>query len=192
MYERADATGGEPLGGDIEVMLDTAVIRMVPVHERFWSSYDHERPYPVVTDDSPREMRLVAEEFAIYFKRETPFDGYPYSASRGANARPQSVVLIPYRSWVDSPHCAVAGAVGVIPAGSGFFRKESDHLSAVTWMWLHPHARGRGLMRGAWEFIRKQWPTATMTGPFTPAGARLRKALEGKDTPASGIVRRNY
>ncbi len=187
MYGQADATGGEPLGGDIEVMLETAMIRMVPIHERYWSVYDAERPYPVVTDDSPEEMKLVAEEFAGYFKRETPFDGYPYSASD--NSYPQSVVLIPYRNWVDSPHCAVAGAVGVIPAGSGVYRKEDDHLSAITWMWLHPHLRGRGLMRDAWEFVRKQWPTATMTGPFTPAGARLRKALEGKDVPASQIVR---
>ncbi|MEU9705086.1 hypothetical protein [Streptomyces sp. NPDC047981] len=182
MSGRADATGGVPLGADIEVMMETASIRVVPVHERFWSFYDEDQPYPVVTDESPRALRDVAEEFAMYFKRETPFDGYPYSARPGDNTFPMSVVLIPYRNWVNSPHCPVVGAVGVIPAGNGFWRAESDHLAAVTWVWLHPHFRGKGLMTAAWKFIREQWPTATLTRPFTPAGARLRKAVEGKDT----------
>ncbi|MFH8637164.1 hypothetical protein [Streptomyces goshikiensis] len=95
------------------------------------------------TDDM--RLRKVAEQFASYFKRELRFDFLQFTAT-GSNSS-QKVLLINSRDVVMLSPVA-CGAVG--------FDLEEKSL---TWVWIHPLQRGRGLLDRVWEELERRHGT---------------------------------
>ncbi|WP_406186114.1 hypothetical protein [Streptomyces sp. NBC_01006] len=113
-------------------------------------------PLPFVADEdviggrlivATGDMRLrkVAEQFAGHFKRELRFDFLQFTAT-GSN-RGQEVLLINSRDVVMLSPVA-CGAVG--------FDLEEKCL---TWVWIHPFQRGRGLLDWVWEGLERRHGT---------------------------------
>lgn len=122
--------------------------------------------YPLVAPRSPIRLRRIAEQLGLQFTRETRFDSGIYSAKAPSG----SVLLLPSPRWQLAYARLVAGAVGMVPS-------EDPEYPGISWVYVHPYERGRGLVDDAWDFILSTWSGIKFLGPFTTAGQALRDRL---------------
>lgn len=94
----------------------------------------------VATDDM--RLRKVVEQFAGYFKRELRFDFLQFTATGSDSS--QEVLLINSRDVIMLSPVA-CGAVGF----------DLDE-KCLTWVWIHPFQRGRGLLDRVWEELERR------------------------------------
>jgi hypothetical protein len=110
----------------------------------------------LITEAAPKRVQAVVYEFARYFRREFHYD-FPQFHDP---TLPASVndALPPWEAWIWSP----ANSLRPIAIGATVFRHErvvgNEHPEWVmSWIWLHPYFRRRGLLTQAWPTFRHRY-----------------------------------
>lgn len=117
-----------------------------------------------MTSKSPLPLRNAVETCAIYFRREFGYDFVQYSAT------PFDKDDICARAflWVERHHFDWQPTVGAC-----CFRwreyTNAPHAWALQWIWMHPYARGRGLLGAAWPAFRQRFGDFIIEGPLSEA-----------------------
>ena len=153
-------------GPSDEYDMEVSVCRQMPL------AY---QPPLCVTTRSPLSLRRAVYQIAKYFRREFRFDflqydytdeeasarAYLFEAVGNLEAWPRSVMVgaccFRWREWSNVPH--------------GW---------ALQWVWLHPYARGRGILAGHWPYFRQRFGDFHVEGPLSPAMAAFLARVENK------------
>lgn len=151
---------------DAHYIIDMMTIRMPYVAHRLSLPM---AGWPIVTPNSPIWARRVAEQLGRQFHRETRFDGIPYLAEDPDG----DVVLLPSQSYLIGRADLIAGAVGI---------SAYDPEPHITWAYVHPYQRGRGLIDSEWPLILAKYPSITLhrDPANTEAGNAMLDRLEAK------------
>lgn len=155
---------------DAYFVIDRATIRMPYVSDRRAKTI---KTWPIITVKSPKWARLVVEQIARQYARETPF-GVPYSVYEDEEVA--DVVLLPTESSFRVGRASLIGGAVAINA----YRPKPW----ITWAWVHPYLRGRHLVDHALWNILRVYPNLTLwRDPFnTSAGNKMLDRLEASDT----------
>ncbi|MGF7218634.1 hypothetical protein GGR92_004813 [Spirosoma lacussanchae] len=109
--------------------------------------------YMLVDIQSYQSQRKAVEAFARYFRREMHYDflQYNYKAPAG-------------EAYLFFMNVEPVGAVHFLQNESGWY---------LNWAWIHPYARGEGLIQKAWPSFVQRYGTFAISLPISPAMKRL-------------------
>ena len=102
--------------------------------------------------------RQAAEYFGKQFRRELGYTLEPYEAT---DAESETVLIL---SRFQASFSLAAGAAGLSRTDDGWL---------LTWVWLHPHERGRGLLDQAWDELEERYGDFAIEAPYSGAMRRF-------------------
>jgi len=102
-------------------------------------------------------LRRAVYQVALYFKREFRYDLVQYGVD-GHETDEQSRAFL----WLDMDRPAYRGSTRVFAViGACCFRlrewTDAPPDWVLQWVWFHPYARRRGLLRKSWEHFRERF-----------------------------------
>lgn len=145
-------------------VIDRATIRMPYVADARARTIS---TWPVITPRAPLWARRIVEQLGLQFRRETHFDSPPYLAEDDG---PVDDVILLTSSKSIAYAQLIVGAVAV---------NAYDADPYITWAYVHPYERGRGLIDRQWPSIQARYPTVRLyrDPANTPAGNALLSRL---------------
>ncbi|MDR7381210.1 hypothetical protein J2S48_000725 [Promicromonospora iranensis] len=102
--------------------------------------------------------RQAAQYFGKQFRRELGYTLEPYEAT---DAESETVLIL---SRFQASFPLAAGAAGLSRTDGGWL---------LTWIWLHPHERGRGLLDLAWDELEERFGEFAIEAPYSGAMRRF-------------------
>ena len=137
-----------------------------------------------VCTDSPDDLRNGLETLARYFKREFHYDGIQYEANEHHFEHVEYKGFVFVEPALDALTEEHSETPSRLLGGCCFrHRQYSDGLHWILdWIWLHPYARRRGILKKHWKFFREIFgDDFHVTPPISPAmEAFLAKQRHGR------------
>jgi hypothetical protein len=140
-------------------------VRATGRHAPCCAAYLAQAPWPAQVDllfDHPGKYFRAVATCARYFRREFGYDVTGFSA-REAYHLDSSRAFFWYASSVRT----------TIILGACCFRWRTytncGPFWALQWIWLHPYARGKGLLTAAWPMLSALHAPFDVEGPLSPA-----------------------
>lgn len=126
-----------------------------------------QREPTLVTSSSPRRLRTVVYTTARYFRREFGYDfpGFPHPDDRDDRL---------WEAWLWPASAARYASVRPLAVGACCFRRmrwdcRPGRTWTMTWIWLHPFARRRGLLTEAWDAFVERYGDFILEPPLSDA-----------------------
>lgn len=115
-----------------------------------------------VLPSSDDELQGALELLAEYFKKEFRYDYLQYC--KGDSNSDCTGFLITERAW------DLAEEIDHHPyriVGGGCFRTKSPDNYFLDWVWFHPFARNRGMLKKAWPLFKEKFREFSVTEPLS-------------------------
>lgn len=111
---------------------------------------------------SMKTQRDALELMATYFRREFRYDHLQYSANEHSSDCVGVLFVERARDLVEHighhPHRVIGGAC---------FGERDDNTFFLDWVWLHPFARNRGVLKKVWGNFKCRFDDFTLTEPLS-------------------------
>ena len=123
----------------------------------------------------------AAEMIGRYMRREFGYD-FPMFTARAWPVR--GLYLLHETDYEQHPvwRFRVIGAVQVSPER---WQSAERPIETLTWAWLHPFYRNRGVLRAAWKDLESRHGSMAVQPPLSPA---MRAFLVGKQSGSVGTI----
>ena len=132
----------------------------------------------LVTETSPQDERDAVEAIAWFFKREMRFDYVQFDAKQkaGPSGEPPYSAYLFLENAFDLMQKDCPTPYRVI--GAACFRQSRDESWDLTWIWLHPYTRGKGLLLEHWSQFAYLHGEFRLEPPVSEAMAGFLRKLE--------------
>ena len=164
--DRRDLTVDEVLGrlaGDPDRLVDLRAMGRPPRYEIAMVPLLEDEPGndgSLLVPVTSSAHRQAAEYFGKQFRRELGYTLEPYEAT---DAESETVLIL---SRFQASFPLAAGAAGLSGTDAGWL---------LTWIWLRPHERGRGLLDDAWDELEERYGEFAIEAPYSGAMTRFFK-----------------
>ncbi len=139
----------------------------------------------LILPDSPKQFREYVERFARYFLRELRTDRIQFEAAETK----ESMGYIPYEAYLfhdlarDLLEEDVKAKQRYFGACCFRWREWEDAPAgwSLTWIWLHPFYRGKGVLRDAWTRFEQKYVNFHVEPPYSAAMEKFLKHARGNE-----------
>jgi len=160
--------------------IDTVQLPRMPkaYHRRFVLSPDDtlSRRLHCVRHDAPVTWRNAVHRFAVYFRREFQYDFIQYSPDESES--------------LDRAFLFTHDRVEMLAVGACSFRYHTNGSCGLSWIWLHPYYRGRGMLSQAWPYFVRRFAPFQVEPPLSKSMTSFMRKLGIADPWNVHAVRR--
>ncbi|WP_306522150.1 hypothetical protein [Rheinheimera sp.] len=126
------------------------------------SDLDGYKPLIYIKPSSPKKQKEALEKMAVYFRREFKYDYVQYSKENHGSDCTGIIFTETAMDLVKNenhfPNRVIGGAC---------FRQKSTGEYFLDWVWFHPFARNRKILKRHWPELKQKFPNFTLTKPLS-------------------------